>query len=87
MRRRMGCTFDNGMLVAWSGDMEYSIECASPSRITSCFSGEGMVCKFMGPGTVYVHMHTVGSLASAIAKFLPMQMPKGEGGGEGGGGG
>jgi len=72
-------TFDNGMLVAWSGDMECSLEDASPSWITSCISGEGMVCKFMGPGTAYVHTRTVGSLASAIAKFLPTQMPKGKG--------
>ena len=80
-------TFDNGMLVAWSGDMEYSLECASPSWITSCISGEGMVCKFIGPGTVYVHTRAVGGLASAIARFLPTQISPPKGGGEAGGGG
>ena len=67
-------TFDNGMLVAWSGDMEFSLECASPSLITSCISGEGMVCKFVGPGTVYAHTRMVDSMANAIARFLPIKV-------------
>ncbi|ROV94144.1 hypothetical protein VPNG_09348 [Cytospora leucostoma] len=43
---------DNGHLVAWSCD--YKIEKAGGGLMTSMKTGEGLVCRFTGPGSVYV---------------------------------
>lgn len=44
---------DNGHLVAWSCD--YAIERAGGGGgFTSMKTGEGMVCRFTGPGSVYI---------------------------------
>ena len=56
---------DNGFLVAWDADMQFDI--TFPSDIcTSICSGEGIVTKFRGPGTVYVQTRTLANLASAL---------------------
>jgi uncharacterized protein (AIM24 family) len=44
---------DNGHLVAWN--CKYILErVASGGIISGISSGEGLVCKFTGPGTVYM---------------------------------
>jgi uncharacterized protein (TIGR00266 family) len=43
---------DNGHLVAWPETMDYSLEKASRGWISSFTSGEGLVCRFRGPGKV-----------------------------------
>jgi uncharacterized protein (AIM24 family) len=44
---------DNGHLVAWN--CKYILErVASGGIISGVTSGEGLVCKFTGPGTVYM---------------------------------
>mmetsp|Transcript_18164 Transcript_18164/g.29486 ORF Transcript_18164/g.29486 Transcript_18164/m.29486 type:complete len:292 (-) Transcript_18164:2491-3366(-) len=48
---------DNGHLVAWSSDMEYSIGLATQSLFSSITSGEGLMCHFRGPGTLYLQSH------------------------------
>ena len=45
---------DNGHLVAWPSYMNYSIEKASSGWIRSWMSGEGLVCRFTGPGMVLI---------------------------------
>ncbi|ROT41733.1 DUF124-domain-containing protein, partial [Sodiomyces alkalinus F11] len=49
---------DNGHLVAWN--TKYVIErVASGGIISGLSSGEGLVCKFTGPGTVYMQTRNV----------------------------
>lgn len=43
---------DNGHLVAWNCD--YSIEKAGGGSLDSLQTGEGLVCRFTGPGSVYI---------------------------------
>jgi len=45
---------DNGHLVAWPDYMQYKIEKASNGWISSVMSGECLVCRFRGPGTVLI---------------------------------
>ncbi len=45
---------DNGHLVAWPDYMQYTIENASSGWFSSMTSGEGLVCRFRGPGTVLI---------------------------------
>eukprot|EP01025_Chloroclados_australasicus_P021111 TRINITY_DN2215_c1_g1_i1.p2 TRINITY_DN2215_c1_g1~~TRINITY_DN2215_c1_g1_i1.p2 ORF type:complete len:124 (-),score=15.45 TRINITY_DN2215_c1_g1_i1:360-731(-) len=73
---------DNGHLVAWHGNMQYTISKASSGIIASVLSGEGLVCTFTGPGTIYIQTRSLINLASELAPYLPSQ-----GGGGGGGGG
>jgi uncharacterized protein (AIM24 family) len=44
---------DNQHLVAWPENMDYQIEKAASGWISSFTSGEGLVCRFRGPGKVY----------------------------------
>jgi len=43
---------DNGHLVAWSCD--YSIEKAGGGGMQAMKTGEGLVCRFTGPGSIYI---------------------------------
>ena len=45
---------DNGHLLAWDEDLEYTMQKAA-GLLSSVTSGEGLVCKFTGPGTLYIH--------------------------------
>lgn len=45
---------DNGHLVAWADYMQYTIEKASSGWMSSFMSGEMLVCRFRGPGTVLI---------------------------------
>ncbi len=45
---------DNGHLVAWT--CPYSIERAGGSLSSGMHSGEGLVCRFTGPGLIYIQV-------------------------------
>ena len=45
---------DNGHTVAWEDSLDYKIEKASKGLISSWTSGEGLVARFKGSGTVYI---------------------------------
>jgi uncharacterized protein (AIM24 family) len=45
---------DNGHLVAWT--CPYSIERAGGGLSSSMHTGEGLVCRFTGPGIVYIQV-------------------------------
>eukprot|EP01137_Pigoraptor_chileana_P007292 Opistho-2@52687 len=53
---------DNGHVVAWTAGMTYNIEMASHGILNSMTSGEGLVCRFVGPGEVYVQSRSSESL-------------------------
>ena len=57
---------DNGHLVAWS--CKYVLErVASGGIISGLASGEGLVCKFTGPGTVYMQSRNPTAFAAFIS--------------------
>jgi len=57
---------DNGHLVAWN--CKYIMErVASGGIISGISSGEGLVCKFTGPGTVYLQTRNVNAFAAFIS--------------------
>ncbi len=57
---------DNGHLVAWSETMDYKIEKAAKGLIASLTSGEGLVCRFRGPGTIYIQTRNPGGLVDFL---------------------
>lgn len=49
---------DNGHIVAFSENMRYEVRLAVPGSIfNSVSSGEGLMCRFYGPGKLYVQTH------------------------------
>lgn len=63
---------DNGHLVAWPSYMEYTIEKASSEGwISSIMSGEGLVCRFRGPGVVLIQTRNPGSFEDWIRSIVP----------------
>lgn len=73
-------TVDNGFLVAWTRTMNYEVGLAASKLSSSIFSGEGLVTRFTGPGTLFCQTRSLKKLAHAMAPYLP------SGGGGGGGG-
>ncbi len=63
---------DNGHLVAWSATTSYKLEKASSHGwISSIFAGEGFVCRFKGPGTVYVQTRNPKAFGGWLSSYLP----------------
>ncbi|KAH8426794.1 AIM24 family protein [Aspergillus melleus] len=56
---------DNGHLVTWN--CQYKIErVASGGIVSGLSSGEGLACRFIGPGTVYLQTRNVNTFAAHI---------------------
>jgi uncharacterized protein (TIGR00266 family) len=62
---------DNSHLVAWPENMQYKIEKASKGWISSWTSGEGLVCRFFGPGRVLIQTRNPSGFGGWIKQFLP----------------
>jgi len=61
---------DTGHLVAWEGELEYSIRKAGGWKAT-LLSGEGLVIEFEGKGTLWLQTRNLGSLISWVTPQLP----------------
>lgn len=62
---------DNAHLVAWPANVQYNIEKASSGWISSLTSGEGLVCRFQGPGKVYIQSRNPKGFGGWIKQFIP----------------
>ena len=63
---------DNGHLVAWPDYMHYRIEKASSNGwISSFVSGEGLVCRFTGPGVVLIQTRKPEAFSAWLRSMLP----------------
>lgn len=60
---------DNGHLVAWADYMDYKIEKASKDWVGSIMSGECLVCRFKGPGTVLIQTRNPNGFSSWISSL------------------
>lgn len=61
---------DNGHLVAWPDYMDYKIERASSGWISSFTSGEGVVCRFKGPGVVLIQTRNPDSFEKQLEQRI-----------------
>ena len=72
---------DTGHIVAFEGSVQYQLEKASgPSQgvggflkglVQSAMSGEGFVCRYRGPGRVYIQSRQLPGFARQLIPFLP----------------
>jgi uncharacterized protein (TIGR00266 family) len=63
---------DNSHLVAWTATTSYNIEKAAAGWIASFTSGEGFVCRFRGPGIVYLQSRNPSGFGNWIRQFIPV---------------
>jgi uncharacterized protein (TIGR00266 family) len=63
---------DNSHLVAWSATTSYNVERAAAGWVASFTSGEGFVCRFQGPGVVYIQSRNPGGFGHWIRQFIPV---------------
>jgi uncharacterized protein (TIGR00266 family) len=62
---------DNGHLVAWSESMHYNLELGNRGLLASFTSGENIVCRFHGPGTVLVQSRQPRQFGRWLWNLLP----------------
>jgi len=62
---------DNSHLVAWPTTTSYRMDKAAKGWISSFTSGEGLVCRFTGPGKVYIQTRNASAFGSWIRQFMP----------------
>ncbi|HNQ90136.1 MAG TPA: TIGR00266 family protein [Verrucomicrobiota bacterium] len=62
---------DNYHLVAWEATTAYTISKAASGWVSSVTSGEGFVCRFKGPGTVYVQTRNPSAFAGWLSGYMP----------------
>lgn len=62
---------DNAHLVAWPEGMNYKIEKSSSGWLSSVTSGEGLVCRFQGPGRVLIQTRNPGGFGQWVSRFIP----------------
>ena len=61
---------DTGHIVAFNETLSFSITKAGKSWIGSMLSGEGLVCKFEGKGTVWCQSHNAQSFGQSLTPIL-----------------
>ncbi|HCN05173.1 MAG TPA: TIGR00266 family protein [Bacteroidetes bacterium] len=71
LRPGEGYIVDTGHIVAFTDGMHYSIKTASRGLFSSFASGEGLVCLFTGPGTLWMQTRNVRHFAQSLIPFLP----------------
>ncbi len=60
---------DNGHLVAWTENIDYKIEKAANGWAHSIISGECLVCRFKGPGTIWIQTRNPGAFSGWISSL------------------
>ncbi|MEO0812600.1 MAG: TIGR00266 family protein, partial [Myxococcota bacterium] len=61
---------DTGHIVAFDGTLDFKVQGVSGGLKSLFLSGEGLVCRFEGQGTVYVQSRNVSALVGWISPFL-----------------
>lgn len=62
---------DNGHIVGWEGNLNYSMKSAGGGVVGFFASGEGVVCEFKGQGKVYIQSRNVSSIVDWLVPLLP----------------
>jgi len=62
---------DTGHLVAWEDTLQFKIDKAADGWIASWLSGEGLVCRFSGQGTLWMQTRNPSEYGQEIGQRLP----------------
>lgn len=64
---------DTGNIVAFDGTMRYSLTKAAKGLFSSLASGEGVVCRFQGPGRIWIQTRNISAFAQLLFPFFPRE--------------
>jgi len=62
---------DTGHLVAFESSVGYKLAKASQGLFSTLASGEGLVCRFRGPGKIWMQSRNMVALARLIQPYIP----------------
>ena len=62
---------DNQHLVAWPSNVQFNIEKASAGWVSSFTSGEGLVCRFKGPGKILIQSRNAEAFGHWMGRHIP----------------
>lgn len=62
---------DNGHLVGYEGDLDFTIRTAGGGLMGLFASGEGLVCEFRGRGRIYIQSRNLSALAAWLTPLVP----------------
>jgi uncharacterized protein (TIGR00266 family) len=62
---------DTGHIVAFDSRVTYSLDKAARGLLSSVTSGEGLVCRYTGPGDIYIQTRNLKAFVDAITPMLP----------------
>lgn len=61
---------DTGHIVAFEDTVKYQLKKAAKGLLSSLASGEGMVCEYQGPGSIWIQTRNLPAFAKLIGGFL-----------------
>ncbi|MDA1208998.1 MAG: TIGR00266 family protein [bacterium] len=61
---------DNGHIVAFPSSIKYDLRAAGKGMLQMVTTGEGLVCAFEGPGTIYMQTRNLRTFAESLNPFL-----------------
>ncbi|MBA7715668.1 hypothetical protein ES703_124722 [subsurface metagenome] len=64
---------DTGHLVAFEETVTYTVRKAAKGLFSTIVSGEGLVCDFEGPGSLWIQSRNLKGFAAVISNLLPKQ--------------
>jgi uncharacterized protein (TIGR00266 family) len=64
-------TVDTGHMLAFEETMSYTVKKAAKGLFSTFASGEGLVARFEGPGTLYIQSRNLSGFAALLSKLLP----------------
>jgi uncharacterized protein (TIGR00266 family) len=64
-------TVDTGHMLAFEETMSYTVKKAAKGLFSTLASGEGLVARFEGPGTLYIQSRNLSGFAALLSKLLP----------------
>ena len=62
---------DTGHIVAFDANVSFRLDKAAKGLMNSVTSGEGLVCRYTGPGEIYLQTRNLSSFVAAITPMLP----------------
>lgn len=63
---------DNGHLVAWQDHLKYEITKGAKGWVSAWTSGEGLACRFKGPGKILIQSRNPNAFVSWLYPLLPI---------------
>lgn len=62
---------DTGHIVAFEASVKFDLQRAAKGLFANVTSGEGVVCKYHGPGEIYIQTRNLSAFVSAISPMIP----------------